>query len=226
MNSRVSGPILPAEHYMTNHEKSFISIRYWLLGSRMHLALLALEFASKFHVGTRKDGVTPEFGHQLAIAHYVRTFIAHLDHPEETLASVFLHDVCEDYDVGYDEIHAKFGQNVCDSVRVLTKKHRRTQTPADVYYHQISENKIASIVKGADRVNNIQTMVDVFNIDKQNSYITETNNHVLPMLKTARRLFSTQESAYENIKIMLQNQIFLIEAIHRAKTEVMFVSGK
>lgn len=198
-------------------DKKFVFIRAWCLGRSYHLALRALEFGNKFHVGVRKDGVTPEYYHQLSISHYIRTFINHLEFPEETLAAAFLHDVCEDYDVGFDEIHSTFGNKVGTAVSLLTKKYRGDKIPAEVYYKDLSKNAIASVVKGADRVNNIQTMIGVFSLEKQKAYIDETENLVLPMLKNARRQFTTQESAYENEKMMLRSQLELIQAIHAAK---------
>ena len=199
---------------MVDFEKAKVSMRYWLLGSKMHNALNALEYAGLFHTGTRKDGVTPEYYHQLSIAHYIRTFLHHVDDPETALASAFLHDVCEDYNVGFEEIETKFGVLVADAVKQLTKKHRGVYLNEDDYYNGIGQHKIASVVKGADRVNNIQTMVHVFSREKQVQYLKETVDCVIPMLKTSRRLFTTQEGAYENMKIMLRNQVMLIEAIH------------
>ena len=197
-----------------------VPIRYWMLGREYHLALQAMEYASLFHTGTRKDGFTPEFEHQISIASFVRTLIHALDRPEETLASVFLHDVCEDYDVGFEEIESKFGLDVKDAVVLLTKKHRGAQIDRQAYYDGIAKNRIASIVKGADRIHNIQTMQEVFSMDKQVKYIDETNNLVLPMLKLARRKFTSQEPAYENIKHVLRTQVELIEATHEVKTNL------
>jgi len=76
-------------------EKFHISLRYWLLGRNYNQALKALEYASQFHTGFRKDKITPEFHHQLYIASYVRTLINGIMFPQETLAAAFLHDVCE-----------------------------------------------------------------------------------------------------------------------------------
>lgn len=195
--------------------KLYVSMRYWLLGAGMHQALNALEYAATFHINYRKDNVTPEYKHQLSIAHYIRTFFNHLSFPEQTLTVAFLHDVCEDYDVGFEEIEAKFGSEVRRAVDLVTKKHRGDKTPLELYYKEIAKNPIASVVKGADRVNNIQTMVGVFSLERQKEYLDETENLVLPMLKTARRQFTIQESAYENMKFVLRSQIELIQAIHK-----------
>lgn len=197
---------------MTDYQKTFIAIRYFLAGAKMYLALDALEFASKFHTGTRKDGITPEYSHQIMIAQYVRTLINSLTNPEETIAAVFLHDTPEDADVGHAEISSRFGQLVAEPVKLLTKKHRGTKKPTDVYYQELATNHISSIVKGADRIHNIQSMPGVFLPVKQIDYIQETNTYVLPMLKEARRLFPKQEPAYENEKFVLKSQIALTQA--------------
>ncbi len=192
-------------------------MRGWLRGRNYHLAASTMEFARDFHRGLRKDGVTPEFHHQVRIAGLVRTLEPHLLHPEETLAAAFLHDVCEDFDVGFEEIDKRFGAVVCEAVRLLTKKYRGSRTPYDVYFSEMAANPIASVVKGCDRSDNIQSMLGVFTLDKQKHYLSEVEELFLPMLKTARRRFPTQEPAYENIKIMLRSQAALIHEIHRAE---------
>lgn len=197
-------------------DKKLISIRYWLIGRQYHLALRALEFASHIHVGKRKNG-DPEFGHQTSIAHYMKTLIHEIELPEETLATIFLHDTPEDYDIGFEEIEMRFGKVVRISTELLTKKFRGTKMPTDSYFNGIAANNIASLVKGADRINNIQTITDVFTVEKQQEYIFETEKYILPMLKVARRTFTKQEPAYENIKLVLKSQIELIKAIKLAK---------
>lgn len=72
------------------------------------------------------------------------------------------------------------------------------------------------MVKGADRIHNQQSMVGVFTLDKQSAYISETKDLVLPMLKRARKRFTTQEAVYENEKLLLMNQNSLINNIHES----------
>lgn len=196
-----------------NHSKHRISLRYFLSGKGWHSSLKALNFAEQFHTGTRKDGKTPEFNHQVSIAQYVIT-LPELLFPEETITTVFLHDVPEDYDIGHDEIETKFGKQVSIATELVTKFHRGEKKHPNEYFREIAKNPIASIVKGADRIHNLQSMVGTFSFEKQERYMEEVKTHFLPMLKTARRLFPEQELAYENIKHMLISQMQLIEAIH------------
>lgn len=196
---------------MKNYDKLKLSLRYWLLGRDYHSAVEALEFAAEYHTGVRKDGLTPEFEHQIRIAHFIRTLEPSLLNPEDTIASALLHDVVEDHPVPLDAIYRKFGKVVGTAVDMLTKNKGKDDIE---YYKQMETNAIASIVKGADRMHNVQSMQGVFTSDKQLNYVAEVNHFILPMLRNARRNFPTQEAAYENIKHVLRSQVEFVVALN------------
>jgi hypothetical protein len=56
-------------------------------------------------------------------------------------------------------------------------------------------------------------MVDVFSFAKQKRYIQEANESILPAMKESRRLFPSQQYAYENMKLILLSQIELIQKL-------------
>lgn len=62
-------------------------------------------------------------------------------------------------------------------------------------------------------------MVGGFKPEKQSSYIDETMDFVVPMLKEARRTFPEQEPLYENIKFVMTNQIILYRAMLSSKNQ-------
>lgn len=196
---------------MNEYQKLKIALRYWLLGKQFYTAVDALEFGDEHHTGLRKDGVTPEYEHQIRIAHYLRTLHASFIFPEETFAAVVLHDVVEDHPVALDVIYRRFGSTIGLAVDLLTKTKGKT---LEEYYRMMEDNPIASIAKGGDRIHNHSTMMGVFNAQKQLKYIDETNTLIIPMLRNARRRFPQQECAYENIKHVLRSQIDLIVKIH------------
>jgi hypothetical protein len=70
---------------------------------------------------------------------------------------------------------------------------------------------VASIVKGADRVHNVNSMVGVFTKEKQARYAGEVEKYFLPMLKQARKNFPEQLDAYFNIMHMLRSQVNLLK---------------
>nr|WP_250808250.1 hypothetical protein [Neorhizobium tomejilense] len=204
----------------TDFGKQVLLMRTFLQTKEYFMALEAMEFALRYHTGKRKDGISPEFSHQMFIALYVLTISPLLLYPEETLAVIFLHDVCEDFDVSYDEIERLFGVRVRVAVELLTKKKDGVRIPDDVYYARMAENEIASIVKGVDRAHNIHSMHGAdWSIDKMQAYLDFVFDLVLPMLKKARKKFGRQRLAYENVKAVLLMQArpvqLLIDALRK-----------
>lgn len=198
--------------------KKKVSItRSFFQGRKYHDALRALELGLKWHTGLRKDKETPEFMHQVEITQYMITLEPHLVMPEPTLAACLLHDLPEDYEqFDITELRRGFPSEIAAAVETLNKmrghKDARFKLDDTAYYLEIQSSPIASLVKGADRINNVGSMHGVFTREKQTAYIRETEQLVLPMLKTARRLHSEQHAAYENIKFVLNTQIKLIRA--------------
>lgn len=186
--------------------KERIALRHWLLGREFYKAAEAMTYAEGHHDGLRKDGVTPEFSHQVSIALYVSTLTPHLLHPEATLTTVFLHDVCEDYDVEFAEIEDQFGAQVAEATHAMTKVYKGAKR--DPHEVKAAQEKcpIASVVKGADRIHNQSTMVGVFSAAKISEYLSETSEYILPMLKVARRTFPSQDGAYQNERVVLLTQ--------------------
>jgi (p)ppGpp synthase/HD superfamily hydrolase len=195
-------------------QKREISLRYWLQGGQYFKALHALEWAKRYHTGFRKDGVTPEIDHQISIAHYVRTLHASLMHVEDTLITVLLHDVREDYGVSDQEVEREFGTRVARAVDAVTKTFRGEKRDAQQLFDRMAQDAIASVVKGADRIHNLNSMLGVFSPEKQQAYVQEAEQLFFPMLKQARRLHPQQEPVYENLKHMLRSQVTLIKAMH------------
>jgi len=197
---------------LEKYNKKLVALRYFLIGKGFHDAVAALDFAQRYHTGTRKDNITPEFYHQICIASYIRTLPLPDQDLEIAITTAILHDVVEDYDVSIEEIRKLFGHVVAEPVRLVTNAAYGIKIPKDLYYANISMNVIAAIAKGSDRMNNIQTMTGVFSTQKQLDYINEVKTYILPMLKLARRRFPKYEAAIENIKHVLQSQIELIGA--------------
>ncbi len=198
-------------------KKEIVSIRYWLLGKEFYTALRAMEFAMRYHTGKRKDGVTPEFSHQIKIVHYIRTLMPHLIDPETTLIVIFLHDLIEDYGIARDTLKRMFGEKASHAVWLLSKSFKGGKKELLHYFDEMADFSVASIGKGCDRIHNNQTMSGVFTVEKQMEYIEETEEYIFPMLKKARRKFPEQEGAYENIKQVLRSQIELIKIIHKER---------
>lgn len=201
-------------------EKKLLVLRAKLEEAGYYNALRALEFARRYHKGVRKDGVTPEFDHQLSIALYAMT-LPDLIHREAVIAAIFLHDISEDYAVSRQEIVGiftcpTFAALVATGVENVTKKFRGIVKDEGILFAMMEHDPVASIVKACDRMHNLQTMIGVFSREKQVAYIAFAETRVLPMIKEARRNHPEQARAYENMKHVILTQIELIRAVHTA----------
>jgi (p)ppGpp synthase/HD superfamily hydrolase len=196
------------------HQKSQIALRHYLLGKGYYKACRALEWVERYHTGTRKDGVTPEKVHPISVTLYLTTLESGLLYPEETYAVGLMHDIREDCGVSDDAIRSEFGALIADGCEAVSKKINGVRKSDEFYFDALGKSAIGSVVKGGDRINNKQTMVGVFTVEKQREYIEETRRFILPMLKAARHRFPEQFASYQNEKLVLESQIELIEAIH------------
>jgi (p)ppGpp synthase/HD superfamily hydrolase len=189
--------------------KRRIALTHYLVGKKFYVALTAMAYVEKIATGLRKDGVTPEFQHMLEIALHIIT-LRDIEHEQETITAALLHDVREDYGVSHSEIERRFGSKIANAVEKLSKVIDGTKKPYELYFKELAECPIASIVKGCDRAHNFQSMINVFSDEKQNEYISEGVNWFLPMLKEAQRNFPEQFLAYQNVRHYLKSQMTLI----------------
>lgn len=205
------------------HRKQLSVSRGFLEGRGYFTAAEALETVRRLEQGTRKDGITPKFHHQLSVARLVMTLEPHLIHKEETIAASYLHDVLEDHDDEWskESLTTKFGSLVGDAVWLLTKKYQGTIKNHDRYFAEIAKCPIASVIKLADRAHNLQTMQGVFDGKKQKEYLNEVEEHFFPNIRVARRNFPKQYGAYENLKILLRCQVRLVKQVLEAEVHGM-----
>lgn len=198
---------------MENFEKRLIALRYTLHGKSFFNAIKALEFAKTIHNGLRKDGKTPEFQHQVDIALFILT-LKNVPDLENIITAAILHDIMEDYDIDKNVIISKFGQEVFELAWLVTKTYRGVKKSEEYYFSEIATDYRAAIIKGADRVNNISTMVGVFTQQKQKEYVQETRKYVITTLKAARRNTPECADALLNIEQFLKVMCKTIETIY------------
>lgn len=180
----------------------------YLTGKGWNMALRAMHFAEEHHTGFRKDGVTPEFEHQISQVLHAKTMLfgGVKEIAEQLLCTIFLHDVMEDYDVSRQQLLEIVDQPTVDAVWCMTKVFNKIKSSPEQYYHNLSENRIASVAKAFDRYHNNSTLVGVFTMGGMEHYHRENEQLIIPMLKQAKKNFPEQEAVYENLKHMIRNQ--------------------
>jgi (p)ppGpp synthase/HD superfamily hydrolase len=136
----------------------------------------------------------PYIIHPLMMACHARAMGFHDDH---LLATILLHDVCEDCGVDPEEL--PFDGEVREAVRLLSFVHPKGKSEEEAkkeYYARIAENPIASVVKIIDRCNNLSTMAAAFTEEKMLAYIRETERYTLPLIRALNGKPSYRDAAF------------------------------
>jgi len=198
--------------YAFQYEREKTFLKAYLLGKGYFRAIKALGFIERCEFMLppeeryRKDKVTPSLHHQVRIALSI-TNLKGLINEELCLVTALLHDVQEDHDVHSDVIAKEFGGDVASVNWKVTKKFSGSLKSKDEYTREIALDMIASIVKGVDRLDNLDSMIGVFSLEKMKQYSTEAEQVFLPMIKSASKLFPEQLQAYHTIMIRMKQQI-------------------
>ncbi|WP_029324573.1 hypothetical protein [Butyrivibrio sp. AE3004] len=184
----------------------------------------ALYYAREKHSGqTRKKSPftqehIPYIIHPLMMACHAHAMGIKKD---EVLATILLHDVCEDCDVKPEDL--PFSVNVNEAVKLLTKPvgFSNSKEEKDKYYQGIASNSTAALVKALDRCNNVSLMALAFSTDKMIEYVEETQEYVYPILEKLKYEYVEYNDAAFLIKYQLRSMMETIKAfILKARNNV------
>lgn len=150
----------------------------------------ALLIMKEYHAGAFRRGNAhlPYIVHPMTIAKHGITLGIGTD---ELLAVCLLHDVLED--TSAEEEDLQMPSVVVEAVKLLTFDETCGQTKEAakaVYFQQIGDNSLATLVKILDRVNNVSTMADGFTQEKMASYIQETKEYIYPLLDRVKEEYT------------------------------------
>lgn len=148
----------------------------------------AMSFAKEKHSGQTRDEGTPYFEHLEGTIEIL--FNEGKIRNEEILIIGILHDVLEDTNCTYQELKKEFGSNIANSVKLLSKEIKsekinnlnNIKLDFDKYCNQIFTNidyPNIIIVKLADRLHNLRSILKTNNINKINRKIDETQRYIL-----------------------------------------------
>ena len=161
----------------------------------------AFELAREAHAPQRRKSGEPYILHPIAVAHIAA---AELMLDANTVIACFLHDVVEDTPHTLEEIRERFGDDVANLVRVVTKKDKKVYELSKQLdnYKQLLDSLLydtrAILVKLADRLHNMRTLKSM-KPEKQMKIAGETDYFYAPL---ANRL------GLYNIKTELENLSF------------------
>lgn len=180
------------------HMKSFVKIT--AKSKNMMQTLKALDFALKAHEGQyRKKSEVPYIYHPFNMACHL---LAMGIEEDSVIAACLLHDVVEDCEVTGNELPVE--EETREIVKLLSKEKDCSDREAMLkeYFHKISLNPQASLIKVVDRVNNLTTMSWGLSREKNFRMIKETEEYVLPLLDVIKAV-----PEYNNAAWLLKYQL-------------------
>ncbi len=175
----------------------------------------ALYYARDKHAGQsrKKSPLThehiPYITHPLMMACHAHAMGIRDD---KVLATILLHDVCEDCGVIPSKL--PFSEPIKHSVDLLTKPddYKGTEEEKQRYYDGIATDPTSSIVKALDRCNNVSFMSMSFSRDRIIEYIEETEEYVYPLLEHIKRDDLIYNDAVFLIKYQLKSTVETIKS--------------
>ena len=168
-------------------EKMYTFLRGFASGAGMKETLKALTFAREKHSGQLRKSGDPYIIHPLLMA---CDAVSMGIRDDNTIATILLHDVCEDCGVGLAELPVN--ETIKHAVDLMTFRISDGETKEiakNRYYNMLLQSREATLTKLVDRCHNVSSMAGTFSVEKLKSYIQETRQYVLPLLRKAKNQY-------------------------------------
>lgn len=203
---------------MFSAEKMYTYVRGFASGAEMPETLKALSYAREMHDGQLRKSGEPYIAHPLTMA---CDALALGIRDDEVIATILLHDVCEDCGVFPEELPV--GSEVQHSVSLVTFFMLEGEEKADAldrYYRSMLESRPATITKLFDRCHNVSSMAGPFSKMKLLSYIEETRSYVLPLLRSAKQRWPGDSNVFFVVKYHMVSVLDSIEIMLKSYDNV------
>ena len=167
-----------------NCEKMYTYLKGYASGAGMKETLKALAFAREKHSGQLRKSGEPYIAHPLTMACNAVSMGIRED---TVIATILLHDVCEDCGVGLVELPVN--ETVRHAVDLMTFRVMEGETKEiakNRYYNMLLQSREASLTKLIDRCHNVSSMAGTFSVAKLKAYIDETRQYVMPLLRKVK----------------------------------------
>lgn len=218
------------------YEKPFMFIKGYATALGLNYTLRALPLARKFHDGQyRKKDVKinettyklPYVIHVLEVCSIIISVVDGLIDRKESnftkedldilLTSALLHDSLEDcpnfFTHGATDIMTVYGfpREVYEIVTLVSKRSGATEPELDEYFNKIKKNRLALMVKLADRSNNVEDLY-IMKPEKLHKYVYETREWIYPLISYGKTNYPEFSSGLTALKRQIRNSTENTEA--------------
>ena len=201
--------------YEPNTEKMFTYLRGRLDGPGFEQSRSALAFAWKAHSGqTRKNGA-PYIVHPLSMA---CDAIACKGATDEIIATILLHDVCEDCNIPLTALPVN--DAVRTGVKLMTIRPYEGEDKLETkrrYFNELLDSREAVICKAFDRNANLNDSEGALPEEAIVKNIRETHELLMPVLKEAKYAYPELSDMLHTIRTTLKRTINLMALYHHVE---------
>ena len=167
-----------------NENKMYTHLSGFFKGAGMLSSLRALGFMREKHGQQRRANGQLFIVHPLWMANYA---IALGIKDDNILATILLHDVCEDTGTAIEDL--PFNETIRKGVKYVTfrKYANEEKNIAKIrYFNELLESKEALMCKGLDRFMNLSTMEGFLSQEAIEKNVRETDELLLPVMKAGK----------------------------------------
>lgn len=170
-------------------EELFNFLKGYFEATNYYQSRKALATAVNIHNEACREDGSPYLLHPLCVAASLLKILPEDKITDTLVSAALLHDAIEEGGLKVLE-EAGFDNEILDIVRILSKSKGYTGSQLENYFCQIakSKNGWAALIKGADRLHNIQSVHHFSSSDRMRRYLFESRILVLPMLTMAANL--------------------------------------
>ena len=203
--------------YAPDVETMFTYLRGRLDGPGFEQSRAALVFARKSHGDQLRKGGLPFIVHPLSMA---CDAIACKGATDEIVATILLHDVCEDCKIPISALPVN--DVVKQGVKLMTIRplqgEEKTETKRR-YFQELLESKEAVICKAFDRYNNLNDAEGNLTEEAIVKNIIETHELLMPVLKEAKYEFPELSDMMHTIRTALKRTLVMMARYHNVELD-------
>ena len=201
-----------ADIYVPREETMFTYLRGRFDGPGFEQSRVALVFARRAHSGQVRKGGAPYIVHPLSMA---CDAIACKGATDEIIATILLHDVCEDCNIPLSALPVN--EVVRRGVKLMTIRPFQGEEKYETkrrYYNELLESREAVICKAFDRYSNLNDAEGNLSEESIVKNIRETHELLIPVLNKAKDEYPELSDMLHTIRTQLENTLKLMVRYH------------
>lgn len=203
--------------YAPNEQTMFTYLRGRLDGPGFGQSRAALVFARKAHAGQTRKGGAPYIIHPLSMA---CDAIACKGATDEIIATILLHDVCEDCNIPLSALPVN--EVVRRGVKLMTIRPFLGEDKLETkrrYFNELLDSKEAVICKAFDRYANLNDAEGALSEEAIVKNIRETHELLMPVLKEAKYEYPELSDMMHTIRTALKRTLVMMARYHNVSLE-------